>query len=156
MDERPSPYQHVIRVAFLFAGGFLAFAIIRWSLVPADFGQYGFYRGGALVEARGLPLKYGGEAVCVDCHSDVADVRKGSRHERLKCETCHGPLWAHAEQLENSTPPALNPRTLCFSCHTQLRGVPAQYPQILPADHGGDGPCTECHKPHRPKIDDRP
>lgn len=156
MGEGPSKYQHVIRVAFLFAGGFLAFAIVRWSLVPADFGVFGFYRAGALAEARTLPPRYGGEVVCLDCHSDVGDVRKGARHERLKCESCHGPLGAHADQIDGSKVPALNPRTLCFTCHTQKLGIPAKYPQILPAEHGGDGPCTECHKPHRPITDGRP
>ena len=28
----------------------------------------------------------------------------------------------------------------------------ALFPQIMPADHGPDQPCADCHKPHRPKA----
>jgi hypothetical protein len=155
MRKGPSKYQHVYRVGGLFAFGFLMFVIVRWALVPADFGQYGFYRGGALADARAMPVRYAGETLCVDCHSQVEDERKGVRHEKIKCEACHGPLAAHANQEDNSKPPALNPRLLCLQCHTQLHGKPAKFPQILAADHGGDGPCIECHKPHRPNVEVR-
>jgi len=149
-----SPHQHVYRVAGLFAAGFVLFVIVRWALVPADFGVYGFYRGGALADARAVPVKYGGEPACLDCHSAVVDQRKGVRHEKLKCEACHGPLAGHATGNENNKPRALNPRLLCLSCHTELKGKPtAVVPMIAAADHAGDGPCTECHKPHRPKIE---
>lgn len=149
----PSRYQHVYRVAGLFLFGFLAFVIVRRGLVPPDFGEYGFYRGGALVEARALPVRYGGQAACLDCHSEPDEVRKGSGHEKVKCEACHGPLATHAGGDDTAKPRALNPRLLCLQCHTTLKGKPATFPQVLPADHGGDGPCTECHKPHRPKVE---
>jgi hypothetical protein len=147
-----SNYQHVFRVAGLFAAGFVAFVVVRWALVPADFGAYGFYRGGALTDARAIPVKYGGEAACVDCHSEADEARKGARHEKIKCEACHGPLASHATGDETAKPRALNPRLLCLQCHTQLQGQPSTFPKVVPADHGGDGPCTECHKPHRPSI----
>lgn len=153
MTERPSRYQHIYRVAGLFAAGFIVFTIVRWALVPADFGVYGFYRGGALQDARALPVRYGGEAACLDCHSGVDDERKGVRHEKIKCEACHGPLAGHAAGDDANKPRALNPRLLCLSCHTQIAGKPSFVPQVVPADHGGDGPCAECHKPHRPKIE---
>ena len=149
----PSPYQHVYRIAAVFVAGFLAFVIVRRGLVPADFGEFGFYRGGALSEARAIPIKYGGQAGCVDCHSDQDEVRKGNGHEKVKCEACHGPLAGHANSDDTNKPRALNPRLLCLQCHTQLHGKPPKFPQILPADHGGDGPCTECHKPHRPRAE---
>jgi len=153
MPGRSSRHQHVYRVAGLFAAGFIVFVIIRWALVPADFGVYGFYRAGALTDARAVPVKYAGEPACLDCHSGVVDERKGVRHEKLKCESCHGPLAGHANSDDSNKPKALNPRLLCLSCHTTLKGKPAAAIPMIDADHGGDGPCTECHKPHRPKIE---
>jgi hypothetical protein len=154
MSEGPSRYQHLYRAAGLFAAGLLGFVILRQALVPADFGVEGFYRAGALTDARAIPIKYGGEAACLDCHEGVGDERKGARHEKLRCETCHGPLATHATGDDQTKPRPLNPRLLCLSCHTELRGRPTSViPQIAPADHGGDGPCVECHKPHRPKIE---
>ena len=151
MTDGPSAHQHVYRVAALFALGFAVFVVVRWSLVPADFGVYGFYRGGALADAAALPVKYAGEAVCLDCH-DVPE-RKGSRHEKIKCESCHGPLAAHADGADTVKPRILNPQKLCMQCHAQARGKPASFPQVRVPDHYEGGACAECHKPHRPKIE---
>ena len=149
----PSKFQHVYRAFSVFAIGFAIFVVVRWALVPGDFGVYGFYRAGALTEARALPVRYGGQALCLDCHSDIDEARKGARHDKVTCEACHGPLNGHANSVDSNKPRALNPRVLCLQCHTQLAGKPPTFPQIVPADHGGDGPCSECHKPHRPKIE---
>lgn len=153
MSQEPSRYQHLYRVAGLFATGLAVFILVRWALVPADFGVEGFYRAGALADARAIPIKYGGEAVCLDCHSGVAEERKGVRHEKLKCEACHGPLAGHANSDDTNKPKALNPRLLCLSCHIEIKGKSASVIPLIDSDHGGDGPCSECHKPHRPKIE---
>jgi hypothetical protein len=153
MGGRFSHLTHVARVAALFIGGFAVFLILRLALIPQDFGTLGFYRAGALADVQAQPLVYAGEAPCLDCHVDVRDMRVGSRHARIKCEACHGPLARHATGDFEVKPRALNPRLLCLRCHTQSAGQPSTFPQIVPADHGGDGACTECHKPHRPKIE---
>jgi hypothetical protein len=137
----------------LFVGAFALFVVVRWFLVPPDFGVYGFYRAGALDDSRAIPAVYAGETTCLDCHSDVGDLRKEARHAALRCEACHGPLARHASGDFEIKPRALNPRLLCLQCHTKGPGKPVGFPQIVPADHAGDGPCTDCHKPHRPKID---
>ena len=144
--------RHVFRVAWLFAAGFGAFLLVRQALVPDDFGVYGFYRAGALDDNRNRPVVHAGEAVCLDCHSSVDDVRKPARHRAIRCEACHGPLSKHASGDFEIRPRALNPRQLCLACHVQQAGKPAWFPQIVPADHAGDGPCTECHQPHRPSV----
>ena len=145
--------DHVFRAAALFAGGFAVFLVVRWALVPADFGVYGFYRAGALSDNQALPLRYAGQAACLDCHTDVVETRKAGRHAAITCETCHGPLARHASGNFDVRPPALNPRLLCLQCHTRGAGKPAFLPQIIAADHAPEGPCIACHKPHRPKID---
>ena len=154
MDERRRPYQHVIRASFLFILGLGVFLIVRWALVPADFGKYGFYRGGALDSARAVKIRYAGEAPCVDCHEDQAKDRKGQRHEFVRCEACHGPLARHADgDFDNDKPHALNPKTFCWACHAELKGRPEFVRQMDPTDHAPGENCTECHKPHRPKAD---
>ncbi|HET9370457.1 MAG TPA: cytochrome c3 family protein [Vicinamibacterales bacterium] len=153
MGFRVGHANHVIRVAGLFAAGFLAFLILRSALIPSDFGVHGFYRAGALDDNRNRPLLYSGEAPCVECHSDVGDLRKAGAHAQVRCEACHGPLARHASGEFDIRPRALNPRTLCLGCHLKQPGTPAAFPQILPADHSESGPCSGCHRPHRPGFD---
>jgi hypothetical protein len=152
MSGRFRHSQHVLRVALLFAFGFLTFILVRWALVPRDFGLYGFYRAGALTDIAALPRHYAGQGACADCHGDVVEARAANSHKNVHCEACHGPLGRHAAGEFEVKPINLNPRTLCLTCHTQSAGKPATFPQIAPADHGGDGPCTDCHHPHAPKI----
>ena len=152
MSGGPRHYNHVIRVLGLFAAGFALFIIVRYFLVPADFGVYGFYRAGALDDARAKPVHFANSAVCVDCHTDVAKERQGSRHENLSCQACHGPLAQHSTGDTDAKPDALNPRLLCMRCHTTQAGLPKDFPNVVPKDHAGDNPCTDCHKPHHPKI----
>ena len=152
----PAPFRHaghVVRVLGLFVAGFIVFTFVRWALIPSDFGAYGFYHGGALAELRAQTPLHAGEAVCLDCHTDVGELRAASKHKIVRCEACHGPLATHATGDFTIKPRALDPRLLCLRCHTQSAGKPAGFPQITPDDHAGDGPCTECHKPHRPKIE---
>ena len=145
-------YNHVLRVLGLFAGGFAVFILVRFLMIPPDFGVYGFYRAGALDDVKKLPVMHAGESVCLDCHSDVGDVREKSRHKVVHCEACHGPNAKHATGAPDVKPPALNPRLLCLKCHTSQPGLPVGFPNINPAEHMGDLPCTDCHKPHSPKI----
>jgi hypothetical protein len=133
----------------LFGTGFALFLILRSTLIPADFGVLGFYRAGALDENQQRPMGFAGEAVCADCHVEVVDLRRGSRHEPVKCEACHGPAARHAADFGVSTP-TLDPVKLCLGCHTRLAGKPKDFPQIVIADHFEGSPCIECHQPHRP------
>jgi len=147
-------YDHILRVLGLFAAGFTVFLIVRHFMIPADFdvAGYGFYRAGALTDARVQSVAYAGETVCLDCHSDVGKLRLEARHANVRCEACHGPLATHATDGA-AKPAALNPRLLCLRCHTAQPGLPGGFPRVVAADHAGDGPCTDCHKPHRPKVD---
>lgn len=152
MSRRFGNVQHIVRVATIFAAGFLLFVIVRAGLVPADFGVDGFYRAGARVEAMGLPLSYSEDATCAVCHSEVDDLRKTARHATVKCEACHGPNWKHAEDPDVK-PAALDSGTLCLGCHTRSAGKPAKFPQVIKTEHEPGRGCTECHRPHHPKIE---
>ncbi len=143
--------QHLLRVAGLFAAGILLFLLMRGILVPESFGRYGHYRAGALADNRQRPMAFAGRAACLDCHSDVPEEQKGSRHERISCESCHGPLAAHAADPEKAKAVKPDPRTLCVQCHLVRVGRPAGFPQIDPQKHYDGGACQSCHKPHHPE-----
>lgn len=154
MSGRFQHSQHVVRVGVLFAVGFLAFGVVRWTLIPRDFDLpgYGFYRAGALTDIAARPQQYGGQAACADCHGDVVEARAANSHKNVHCEACHGPLGKHAAGEFEVKPINLNPRTLCLTCHQQSAAKPVSFPQVAPGNHGGEGPCTDCHQPHAPKI----
>ena len=149
MDGRFRHSGHVFRVGALFAAGFLFFLGIRAVAMPNDFGTLGFYRAGALPEIAALPIRYAGEAACVECHTVAADDRKPGKHAQVRCEACHGPQASHASGVVES-PPRPDPKTLCVGCHRAMPGKGAWFPVIDPADHYVDKLCTECHKPHHP------
>jgi uncharacterized CHY-type Zn-finger protein len=152
MTGRPNDKQHLVRMAGLFALGITTFFVLRWVMVPTGFGLYGHYRPGALDDARGRPLQYAGRAACEDCHADVVAARAGSRHARIGCEGCHGPLNAHVQEGGEKKPARPDSRVLCARCHEASPWKPKTYPQVVVAGHSPDGPCVACHKPHAPKM----
>lgn len=182
MRDRFQHATHIVRVAAVFALGILAFLIVRWAVIPADFGTLGFYRAGAIDDARTRPIAYAGTPSCVECHvgkyeseyadpaAPPADLVKDNRHSVLRCEACHGPLAFHAidqtqkeqakkagrEEGEGSGRPVplVESDKLCLGCHLQLPGRPERHPQVLVGDHGGNDKCQSCHRPHRPRTDE--
>lgn len=146
--------EHLVRMAALFAVGIGLFLIARAALVPEGFGELGHYRTGALEDNRNVPLGYAGRATCSnpECHSDVLEARRGSRHEAVSCEACHGPLARHAEDPGALAPDRPDKKKVCLRCHLADAAKPAKFPQVDPKEHGGEGGCDECHKPHHPEI----
>lgn len=143
--------EHLFRLAAVFVFGILVFAIARAEMVPDDFGLLGHYRAGAVDDAAARQPKYAGQAACADCHSDVVELRAAARHKAVSCESCHGPLGAHAA---GDGPPPVKPdaQALCVRCHAAKTGKPERYPRVDIADHAGDEKCISCHKPHDPRI----
>lgn len=152
MSDGRSDYAHVFRVAALFVLALVAFVALRWWFLPGDFGVLGFYRAGALEDNRARPIAYAGAEACADCHADVVTSRQGSRHERIGCEACHGPLARHASGEAEPAPGRPDPRVTCVRCHAMRAGKPRGFPQVDIADHAPDGPCTACHHPHHPAL----
>jgi predicted CXXCH cytochrome family protein len=153
MDDFFRHRGHLVRVAMLFLAGVLAFFVLQAVLVPKRFGVYGHYRADALEENRARPVSFAGRAACVECHADVPDAMKGGRHERVRCEACHGPLAGHAgDPIEKK---ALRPdsKVLCVRCHAVNVARPVGFPQIDPPAHAGDAACTTCHTAHNPGLE---
>ena len=143
---------HLVRMAGLFAVGISAFLVLRAVMVPAGFGVYGHFRAGALDDVRARPVRFAGHAACEDCHADVVEARKGSRHARIGCEGCHGPSVGHVQAGGGQKPARPDARALCARCHNASPWKPKAYPQVVVAEHSPKGPCIACHKPHAPKM----
>lgn len=146
--------EHMVRMGILFAGALAVFLVVRAVMVPKDFGTYGHFRTGALADNMAHPLVFAGRQACGDCHDDIVASRKGSKHEQIGCEACHGALEAHASADDPSTlkPTLPDGKTICLVCHRENVAKPAGFPQVDPTDHGDGGPCTSCHNPHHPEI----
>jgi hypothetical protein len=143
-------YQHVLRLAGVFALAIAAFLAWRWWMVPSDFGTYGHYRAGAIADAATRPSHYAGQAACVTCHDDVRQVRATGRHAQIACEACHGALGPHARGETDAAPIRPSSRGVCLTCHTARLGMPAAFPKVIVNEHSEAGPCTDCHKSHAP------
>ena len=144
--------EHLFRLAGLFLAGLVAFLVVRAWLIPENFGAYGHYRPAALDAAATLPLRHAGRAACADCHTDIVEKRAGGRHERIGCESCHGPGAEHVAEPTEHHPLRPDPRAGCLACHARLSGRPATQAQGDPGEHAGDSACTECHDPHHPDF----
>jgi hypothetical protein len=132
--------------------GVAAFLVLRAVLVPDGFGVLGHYRVGAIEDNARRPARYAGRAACADCHADVVETRRGSRHERIGCESCHGPLAAHVADPGASAATRPDTRSACLGCHAASAARPRAFPQVVAADHAPEGACTECHRAHAPAI----
>jgi len=146
-----APYEHLVRLATLFVVGIALFLGVRSLLVPADYGLLGPYRASALAQNRTKPIAFAGQLACVDCHTDVAGLRKGNAHERISCESCHGSLAAHAADPAVAAPRP-GGRTVCAICHVPDRAKPAGFKTVDFVEHAGDEPCVSCHVPHAPRL----
>ena len=144
-------YEHLLRLAALFAAGVAFFLVLRWRLVPEDYGLLGPYRAEAIAQNMSRPIAYAGEVACVSCHSDVAETRKPNAHAQISCESCHGPLATHAG---DPSAPAFrpDPRAACAVCHVPNAAKPGGFKTVNFAEHAGDESCTSCHAAHAPRF----
>jgi Cytochrome c554 and c-prime len=144
--------EHVFRMAAVFAVVLVSFLTWRAWAVPDDFGVYGHYRARALAANMAVPLRYAGQASCLDCHAEAASAREAGRHAAIACESCHGPQRAHASGEIDTKPPRPDPRGTCLPCHAAGNGKAAGFPQVVIREHAATGACTACHQAHAPAI----
>ena len=148
MSQRKIPPQ-ITRLLLVTVAIAVAYFTARHFLVPASFGQYGWYRGDALKDYQALPINYAGQAACADCHEEVIKKRAKAKHRGVACETCHGPLYAHADD-PTVKPAKIGNGNFCVRCHEAAPARPEKFPQVVLADHSPGQKCTECHAPHLP------
>ena len=150
--KRFKDVEHLVRVAAFFVAGLLVFAIARAAFVPDTFGVLGHYRAAAVDEARTKAPVHAGQQACADCHADVVETRAKARHQAIACESCHGPLGAHADGTSADKPKKPEATPLCTHCHAANTGKSKRYPTIDIKEHAGAETCVTCHTPHDPRI----
>lgn len=121
-------------------------------VVPPGFGRFGHYRAAALDENRMKPVRFAGQAVCADCHTDELAARNAGTHRTLSCEACHGPAANHAADPEKARPAKPQIAALCGRCHEADTAKPSWFKQVAAAAHYAGTSCESCHQPHSPKL----
>ncbi|MBI4912911.1 MAG: hypothetical protein HY823_09240 [Acidobacteria bacterium] len=144
--------RHIVRMVGMFGVGLLAFIVLRAIFIPKGFGELGHYRRGALDEVASRTPVHAGRKACVDCHTDVAEKQKGSLHESVSCENCHGPQGAHAAAADPSAskPKLPDGEKLCAGCHEKSISKPRKFKQVDTKGHSGGAACKSCHAAHAP------
>ncbi len=158
-------YRHAVPVFGLVVVLLALAGVARALATPPTFGQFGFFRGAAIPEARAPAPRFQDVKTCSKCHVEQARLRDKDAHGSVSCATCHGAGAQHALRgtAESSQPMRVaNSRELCLSCHLELPARPSSFPQIDVANHfklvgveRPDTPCTACHDPHEPLFMDR-
>lgn len=137
-------------LAILFTALILIFLVTRKLLIPDSFGQYGNYRGNALIDNQNHETRYAGKQVCINCHSDIFELLQQDMHQGLSCETCHGPGLKHADSMEPADIMKMSSRDDCGRCHGYN---PARLGKVAMVDintHNIEtGKCINCHNPHQ-------
>ncbi len=150
--NRSNDTGHLLRIAFVFLVGLLAFLGLRAWFVPKSFGQFGHYRGDALKEIAALPVVHAGHETCEACHVDVLEKKKTGKHAGVNCEACHGPQAQHADDPGSVKPVLPDTSVLCARCHEANSAKPKWFPAVNTSEHAMGMPCNACHTPHSPKI----
>src|SRR5690606_38228716 len=123
---------------------------VRAVAVPEDFGKLGHFRASALDEAREREVRFAGRGACAECHDEAALELAGGGHAAVGCESCHGPLAAHAADPDAAAPAAA---TACALCHAVLHARPAAHPQVDVEAHAEGNACIDCHVAHAPGME---
>ena len=142
--------QQATRLLIVFAVMVAGLLYVRHTFVPETFGELGHYRSAAVDSIAAQPLQYVGQQVCGECHEEIYDTKKDSRHGTVACEVCHGVAAAHVEDPEAHKLPAPRKRGYCPLCHGYNASRPTGFPQIDPVTHNPVQPCIACHDPHQP------
>lgn len=148
--------MHYLRPFFVFLILAGLIFLIRWMVVPADFGiqetgyMYGWYRKSSEDEWQSQEIKYQGRAYCQSCHVQPYEDVLSSPHRLIECENCHGPALAHP-----TNPLKLSKnlsRELCLRCHARLLYPTSKRSEIKGIDQNEHNPgidCIFCHEAHK-------
>ena len=149
MESKIPP--HIKRLILVFAIFIGVFLTVRHFLVPDTFGEYGHYRGDALLDNAKLEIHYSGQQACFECHQDIEDLKVQDVHSEIHCETCHGPGQKHVQSSDTSDIMIPAGREFCGLCHAKnaAKSEDAVF-QVDLKEHNVDKNCIECHNPHQP------
>jgi len=143
----PPQLRRLIPLFVIFIGLFL---VIRHLLVPDTFGQYGHYRGDALIDNASMEPVHATREACYDCHSDIREKLENDLHGELSCLICHGPGLVHIDNPEAQNIDKKGDREFCGKCHqfNAARSLEVIYQVDIATHHTEKENCIECHNPH--------
>jgi hypothetical protein len=145
----PMPPQ-IKRLIPLFIIFITLFLVVRSLLIPDSFGQYGHYRGDALLENEAKEVVFADREDCVACHWDIQEILESDAHAHISCLTCHGPGQSHVEDPQIGNITRESSREFCGRCHDIHAARPAGVVvQVDVATHNIEGVCIDCHNPHK-------
>jgi len=139
----------VTRIVLLAVGIVATYFVARYFLTPPSFGEYGWYRGDALMELATRDRVYAGKKACEECHVEEYQQLMKHEHKGLACESCHGPGQAHYDDPRKDNIDRSG-FAACLRCHEANPSRPKWHKQIVSKDHYTGSKCTECHVPHSP------
>ena len=141
------------RLLIVFAILIAISVILKFFLTPESFGEYGHYRGKALVEIADKTPKFVQMDDCIMCHDSIGELKNSGVHAVLQCEVCHGPGFKHIEDEELNKMEIDKSSDLCMHCHTINAASPKKIiRQIDAAEHAEGEECITCHNPHQPWL----
>ena len=140
----------ILRLVLLTLGVLGSYAVARMVLVPASFGEYGWFRGAALGELAAAKPVFSGMKACDECHSEVFELLAKGPHKAIACESCHGPSRLHAGDPDVKPPRDKFMDSDCMHCHQSSPSRPAWLKQIEANEHFRGDQCVGCHLPHQP------
>jgi len=145
---------HLVRFGVLIVALAIFFFLVRGQFVPTSFGAEGFFRTDNISEWMSWQPKYAEPQTCSACHKDNYSKWVAAKHNKVSCETCHGPAGLHAqgkgEVVVNRS------KELCATCHAVNIARPASFPQVDVEAHSSGLDCTACHNPHSPSLSKSP
>lgn len=149
-QRQPRLGRRIIRIAKI---GALVAAVLVGTFVAAAvaFGLYDVYGphpdNTAASWAAHTP-QFAGTTVCLECHAQEYAEEEASNHQTVACESCHGPLAAHATASPPTPVEVSTADEQCATCHVAVTGRAASFPQINTTTHYGVGSCLRCHGAH--------
>lgn len=143
----PTQLKRLIPMFVVFIGLFL---ILRHFLVPDTFGQYGHYRGDALIDNASKEMVHASKEDCFACHDDIQAVVENDSHAGLSCLICHGPGLEHVDNPEAGNILKNSGRDFCGKCHqiNAARSTDIIFQVDINTHHTEKENCIECHNPH--------
>ncbi|MCK4749497.1 MAG: hypothetical protein KAT15_20730 [Bacteroidales bacterium] len=138
------------RLIPLFVISIALFLLIRHFLVPDSFGQYGHYRGDALIDVASKEIVHASKEDCYDCHDDIQEKVANDSHAGLSCIICHGPGLAHVNDPWEGKINKESGREFCGRCHdlNAARSTDVIFQIDITTHHTEKQNCIECHNPH--------
>jgi len=131
--------KHIWRAVIILVAFMLIAVIGRSFIVPESFGVQGHFRFDSIQEYMDKPVIHGINKQCRKCHKEEYTEHKKGKHAPVLCETCHGPLAAHADDEEKTGDALISKKTrsadLCALCHQKLEARPRDFPQLDFLDH---------------------